>query len=198
MFSVKRNKKDEIILDLQFNLFPLLLKFFSTLDVVFSSKAFYSIPMGLGLGFGFAIIVFSNPSGTIANSKLNLLDNPIIIPTQITLENINFTSSIKNQTAYSLIPLKWKNSTINFVNFPRKLDTQTIIGSKDNFVNQINLGEKIIIEGKNNGVYRYSVYEIKELQSKDINNLMSNNQAKVIILNPSNSLGTKYLAALAK
>ena len=116
----------------------------------------------------------------------------------ITLENINFTAPVKSQVAYSLIPLKWDSNTINFINFPGKTDNQLIIASKESFLNDVSLGENIKVEGKNNGIYQFSIYEIKEIESKDINNLMVNNQAKIIILNPTNRLGTKYLTALAK
>jgi hypothetical protein len=198
MFSIKRNKKAEIILDVQLNPLPVILRIANIIDKLFSSKVFYSIPMGLGIGFGFAIVVFSSPSSTIANSQLQVKNTAQITPLEITLTDINYTSQVKNQTAYSLIPVKWNDNTINFINFPGKTDNQLIIASKSNFLNDVRLGEKVIIKGSNNGIYQFSIYEVKEIESKDINNLMVNNQAEVIILNPINMIGTKYQAALAK
>ncbi|NCN87537.1 MAG: hypothetical protein GW941_01430 [Candidatus Pacebacteria bacterium] len=198
MFSIKRNKKGEIILDLQLNPVPVVLKVANMIDKLLSSKVYYSIPMGLGVGFGFAIVVFSNPTNSIANSNLQIENTTKMIPKEITIKDINFTSQVITQTAYSLIPLTWENQTISFTNFPGKTDQQVIIASKDNFINEVSLGENVLIEGSNNGLYQFSVYEIKEIESKEINNLMVNNQAKVIILHPKNTLGTKYLTALAK
>ncbi|NCN03685.1 MAG: hypothetical protein GW942_01260 [Candidatus Pacebacteria bacterium] len=198
MFNIKRNKKSEIILDVQLNPMPLLLKLAYLIEKLFSSKIYYTIPMGLGIGFGFAIVVFSNPTTTIANSQLEVRKNDNIIPKEIIIENINFTSVIKNQTSYSLIPIHWRSSTINFLDFPGKTSGQLVIASKNNFLHDVKLGEKIIIKGANNGIYQFSTYEIKEIESKDINNLMVNNQAKVIVLNPVNILGTNFLTVLAK
>lgn len=198
MFSIKRNKKAEIILDVHLSPMPVILRLANLIDKLFSSKIFYSIPMGLGIGFGFAIVVFSSPANTIANSQLQVNNRTQITPLEITLTNINYTSQIRNQTAYSLIPVKWNDNTINFINFPGRSDNQLIIASKSNFLQDVRLGETVIIKGSNNGIYQFSIYEIKEIESKDINNLMVNNQAKVIILNPTNVLGTKYLTALAK
>ena len=195
---MKRDRNGDLILNINLNPFPLILKLLSSLDIVFSSKVFYTIPTGLGIGFGIGLVIFSNPSGTIANSTIATGKIRNIIPYRITIPNQNFTSLIKKQTSYSLIPFKWSDKVINFISFPGKKDQQIIIAAKENFIEDINLGERIKIEGTNNGLYQYLVFQIRDIPSKDINNLMNENEAKLIILNPTNHLGSNYLVALAK
>lgn len=198
MFGIKRNKKGELILNINFNPLSLIIKVLSSLDIIFNSKIFYSIPTGLGIGFGLGIVIFSNPSSTIANTPLFRSQLSNITPYRITLAEQNFTSLITKQTSYSLIPLKWTDKVVNFISFPGKENQQIIIGAKENFIQNVKLGEQIKIEGSNNGVYYYLVSQIREIKSEDINNLMSENNARLIILNPTNPLGSKYLVALAK
>ena len=198
MFKIKRNRNNDLILDINLNPLNFLLKTMSSLDIIFNSKIFYSIPMGLGIGFGIGIVIFSSPSKTIATTPLFKYDTVALIPHKIALENQNFTSVIKEQLSYSLIPLKWSNSSVNFINFPGKIDGQLIIGIKGDLVKNVSLGEVIKLEAKNNGIYSYSIFHIREISSQDINNLMTNNDAKLIIINPANVLGSSYLVALAK
>lgn len=198
MFRIKRNRSGDLILDINLNPFNFLLKFLSSLDIIFNSKVFYLVPMGLGMGFGIGIVIFSNPSSTIATTPQVEYDIVTLTPHKITLNKQNFSSVVKNQSSYSLIPLKWTSDVINFINFPGKTDGQVIIGIKDNLIKNVSLGEKIKLEAANNGIYSYSIFHIREIKSKDINRVMSNNDAKLIIINPTNIFGSNYLIALAK
>jgi hypothetical protein len=198
MFRIKRNRNGDLILDINLNPFNFLLKFLSSLDIIFHSKIFYSIPMGLGIGFGIGIVIFSNPSSTTANTTQANYGIVTLSPHKITLQKQNYTSVVKNQSSYSLIPLKWSSDVINFTNFPGKVKGQVIIGTKDKLIENVSLGEKIKLEATNNGIYSYSIFHIREIASKDINSLMSDNDAKLIIINPTNILGSNYLVALAK
>ncbi|MDH5533289.1 MAG: hypothetical protein OEX81_02585 [Candidatus Pacebacteria bacterium] len=198
MFRIKRNRYGDLILDINLSPFDFLLKLLSSLDIIFNSKIFYSIPMGLGIGFGIGIVVFSNPSSTIATTPKVKYDIITLTPHKITLDKQNYTSLVKDQSSYSLIPLKWTDEVINFLNFPGKVEGQVVIGTKDKLIENVSLGEKIKLEATNNGIYSYSIFHIREIASKDINSLMNDNDAKLIIINPTNVLGSNYLIALAK
>lgn len=197
MFNIRRNQKGEILLDISFNPFNFFYNTFSGLDYIFSSKIFYTIPTGLGLGFGFALIVFSQPTtiqadNFITDDKLNNL-----VAKEIIIENQNFSTNLTKQYSYTLLPLKWNNSNVFFESFPNQ-NGQLMIGSKDIEIEELKLGEKVTIIGENNGKYIFSIFEIKQLNNNEINYLITDNQSKVIILSPENSLGTRYLSALAR
>lgn len=197
MFNIRRNQKGEILLDISFNPFNFFYNTFSGLDYIFSSKIFYTIPTGLGLGFGFALIVFSQPTtiqadNFITDDKLNNL-----VAKEIIIENQNFSTNLTKQYSYTLLPLKWNNSNVFFESFPNQ-NGQLMIGSIDIEIEELKLGEKVTIIGENNEKYIFSIFEIKQLNNNEINYLITDNQSKVIILSPENSLGTRYLSALAR
>jgi hypothetical protein len=198
MFTIKRNKKDEVILDITLNPIPALITFFSSLDTFFSSKIFYTIPMGLGLGFGLALIVFSQPMQITADTSNNEAIHETTKPIKITLPEKNYTSTLEEQNNFSLVPLQWKSRTIWYPFFPQAQSGLIVIGIRNTQANNFFLGEEVRLTGANNGVYQYSIYEIRSIVTKDIQSIIKNNTAKVIILHPTNIIGSEYLLALAK
>lgn len=197
MFNIRKNKNGELLLDINFHPFRFLYNLLSSLDYLFSSKVFYTIPMGLGLGFGFAIIVFAQPKAIRADSIFSQVSVHNLVITELIISQQNLSLSLEKQANYTLLPLRWTNNNVFFSSVPNQKN-QIVIGSKDIEIEKITLGEKITVIANNNGQYSFSVYEVKQIDNNEINYLMANNESQLIILSPENQLGTKYLAALAK
>lgn len=198
MFSIERNRKKEILLNVNFNLLDFLTSFFITLNKIFSSKAFYLIPTGLGIGFGIGMVVFSQPSKINAEESTQQIVQQVIIPQRITIPEINFTSIINNQTNFSLLPINWKNDLIYFSNFSYRGKAPLLISSKENIVEDLKLGDKIIITGKNNGRYKYAITQTKQLPAKDFYRALEGVNTKIILISTTNFVGTELLLAFGK
>jgi hypothetical protein len=198
MFSIKRNRKKEILLNVNFNLLDFLTNFFVTLNKIFSSKAFYLIPTGLGIGFGIGVVVFSQPSKINAGEPTQQIIQQSVAPHRITIPEINFTSIISDQTNFSLLPINWKNDLIYFSNFSYRGKAPLLISSKENIVEDLKLGDKVVITGKNNGRYRYAITQTKQLPAKDFYRALEGVSAKVILISSTNFVGTELLLAFGK
>ena len=198
MFSLKRNKKNEIILKINFNLIDLLISFFVNLNQVFASKRFYLIPMGLGIGFGLGITIFSNPNKISAQNEIAQIISQQIIPEKILIKNINFTGIINKQNNFSLLPINWQEDLVYFSNFNSKQHSPLVVASKEDLVTDLNLGNEIIITAKNKGQYKYKITQTKLISTKDFYSATEDTNAKIIIISSSNFVGTNLYLAFGK
>ncbi len=194
MFAIDRRTNGDLVLKIGFNPMTNLLKFFTKIDFIFSQKVFYLLPMGLGIGFGLGMVIFSQPQ--ISNAGVNNTLSEII-PQELKISSQNKNYFVENQDKFTLIPTAWSNEVVYFPNWPNS-QNQLLIASQDFDLSTLPLGSEIKILAKNQGQYTYHTYHIKELKSQQINSLKNDQEAKIILIKPTNFLGTNLQVLLAK
>ena len=190
MFDLKRNRKSELILKINFNfnLWQSLHKIFEFLNFVFSKKIFYVIPMGLGLGFGLSLVILSNPDLSYANNLVNNSSKSVIYK-KLILEQDNLSFNIKSsQTLNLLSNLQTEDVT--------QLQNNQIITVKN--LPELSLGQVIKLVGQNNGLYEFRVIETKLINSNEYQTLLAENKNNLILFSQNNLIGSKLLATIAK
>ncbi|MCL4208642.1 hypothetical protein KJZ63_03360 [Patescibacteria group bacterium] len=194
MFAIDRRRNGDLVLEIGFNPVASLIKFFTKLDFIFSQKVFYLLPMGLGIGFGLGIVIFSQPQ--ISSAGVNATPSEIV-PQELKVTSQNKNYFVGNQDKFTLIPTTWSNEIVYFPNWPNN-QNQLLIASQDFDFSNLSLGSEIKILAKNQGQYTYHVYHFKELKSQQINSLKNDQDAKVILVKPTDFLGTNLQVLLAK
>lgn len=194
MFVIKKKRTGDIELSLTLNPVAKLLSGLTKLDLLFSRKIFYLLPMGLGIGFGLGLVIFSQPASLRAGLSAN---QPTLTPEQLTLPAQKRTYFVAPQDKFSLIAATWNNQTVFFPGWTSS-DKQLVIASSQLSLDQIELGETLEVLATNQGIYRYQVYHLKEVAGQNINGLKNEPEAGLILIKPSNWLGTKAQVVLAK
>lgn len=194
MFAIKRLRSGEILFNFDWQPFPLFLKFIVNLDKLFSKKIFYLGIMGLGIGFGLSLVVFSQPYQIKAGSSYQ---HTTIKPQTLIIPTSQLNLKVTHQNYFSLTTNAWSSQTVYFDNWLNYSDI-FIIGSTSLKSSKLDLGDELQIVAKNQGLYKFHVYHLREILSKDINQLKSETEAKLIIILPENWLGLKNQVVLAK
>lgn len=194
MFVIQRKKNGDLILEVRFNPFSNLLKFFTKIDLIFSQKIFYLLPMGLGIGFGLGFVIFSQPQISSAGISANQSE---ITPKQLIITSQANNYFIENQDKFTLIPTAWSNEVVYFPNWTSN-QNQIVIAGKNFELSTLPLGTEIKIVASNQGQYSFNVFHFKELKSQNINELKNDAEASLILVKPTNLLGTNVQVILAK
>lgn len=194
MFAIKKKRNGEVEFLWTFNPLLNLIDLFAFLDKLFSRKIFYLLPTGIGIGFGIGLVIFSQPASLNA-SNTSLSDN--LKPISITIPSQGLKLVTENQNKFSLITTTWANHTVNFAGLSSS-NEQFIVGTKNTDLTKFKLGDVIEVHASNQGIYAYQVYHTKEIETRNFNQLKAENNIGLILVQPTNLLGTAAYAVLAK
>lgn len=194
MFAIDKRKNGDLVLEIGFNPINSLVKFFTKVDFIFSQKVFYLLPMGLGIGFGLGLVIFSQPQ--ISNAGTSSFQSEIV-PQELKIVSQNKNYFVESQDKFTLIPKAWSNDVVYFPNWTNN-QSQLLIASESFDFSTLSLGSELKLLAKNQGQYTYHVFHLKEFKSQQINSLKNDLEAKLILVKPTNFLGTNVQVLLAK
>jgi hypothetical protein len=140
------------------------------------------------------VVIFSRPLTSLASDSSY---NQQLVPLQVRLPDQNLVYKIEPQQAFTLLPSQWENEVVYFNHWSNN-PQQIILASKDEVLETVTLGEKVEIIASNQGIYSYTIYNLRLVKSQDLLELKNETNANLIIITPQNWLGTTNLVALAK
>jgi hypothetical protein len=219
IISKRHTKNGEVILTIDFdlikhwfvfNFFKYLinpiysfLKFISSsLDRSTGRKSHLVISAGLGLGLGLSLIIAFYPAQIRAGQELIYYRGGLEI-TRIKSTDIGIDTNVKNgpTSALPLVSLEAPavhSNTSAGIGSGKPIIIQGL--NKDYSLlnlSQARLGDEIFVIGSNEGWYRYTVTEIKNISLDQLNSLFSQNQ-EVMILYTINSWQKSVAAVIAR
>lgn len=147
----------------------------------------------IGLGFGMGIIVFSSPSRTTAHFSQN---QSLITPKQLIWLDEKFAVEKKSDPGVSLT-----NSVEVFYQpaYGQINQGQPLVFYSHNLpmMEQTQLGMPIQVIGDNNGIYSYSVVEIRYIKREELPNLIAKSGNSLIIYQTDDLLSSQLLVVIA-
>lgn len=185
MFSIKRNKSGDIIIECSLDSVRLPIKFFlgrvtrrlvkifSWVDGIFQYRVVVSSAMGLGLGVGLTWLVYSQPIMTTAQPE---------VETQVSQQFI----AVRFGADSYWIPIL-KDSQ------PLRLPL-----SVSDAVKAQSLGSQVELLGANNGIYQHQVVEIRYVPTAELPQLTTTIPGAALLAAPSSLLHTQQIVLVLR
>ena len=162
---------------------------FAGLDFLASFKSVLLVWAGLGLGIGLGIGLFSQPPRTEAFPSPLILPEDGIKPHRVHIPQLGYHLKV-------VAP----NATINSQSRGLGQSGPTIIegGAALATLNDAQLGQQIEVEATNNGVYRYSIIEIREVVHFDATQFMATSQPTLLLVVSNGLVSPNSLVIIAR
>ncbi len=201
MFKLEQQGPDKI-LSIDVNFFNLksifkFIKFVSdSLDRLTSHHTLLGLIMALGIGCGIGITIFSRPDISLAHTyQLKEKHKIISVSTE------NFLTSIKHGRVASLSQLKHQLIVPFFSGSINSQNQAFILLSSAKMIplfQQLSLGDNITLNFDNNSFQNRQVVEIKTIKKEQIQRLVPQKQATVIICAPKKNFSLEYFCLITR
>lgn len=206
--SLRKNKNGDVILSFNFEVIGawlassltwILVSLFQFLETIYQKKILLGLA-GLGLGFGFTLIVGQRPSlgwatnSTVINARLVDIEK-VSLPQLFEEIKVN-RGEVTKPVCLSNTAQQLSGSLVE-TRRPIVLSgcqTQPVYAKLEN----LNLGDEVMLTGINHGQYRYRIIEIKETNTDGLNTLIGQSGRAAIIFTPTNIWETQFLVIVAK
>ncbi len=188
--------------------FKLIFKLFSPVFLFFDKLAekrkLVISSVGFGIGLGLSIIVTQRPD---ALQAFPILENRTIAGAEariIKIPELNLYETIKSGNLTNLSDNIFSDELIHLEGSGFLGQNSPVVvadlGSKNLLkkIEAIKIGAEITVIGKNNGIYRYRVIEIRGIEAEYLTHIIATAENSLIIYKPENLLRTQLFVVIAK
>ncbi|MCB9800915.1 MAG: hypothetical protein H6773_01925 [Pseudomonadales bacterium] len=134
-------------------------------------RVMVSASMGLGLGIGLVLSIV--PSQTVVQASPERSARYAVKPEQIIFERLEITQAIGADEAIT----QTNEVGLGDENTVRLVASSHLFG----VLNELYLGDEVVLYGTNNGIYRYTVTQVNEVERGRSEQLGSDQQAQVVL-----------------
>lgn len=193
LINVRSTPKGRIIVDVNLGNYIPKIKLSTIIGVMLS----------LVLGFMIGVTIFSNPDSTLAVPSLVVGPRSGTNPTELSIPSQDASFAVTNTESISTF-YKLPNAETAFVQTSARLAeggaTHITVGGRQDskqLIMQAELGDKISLVGKNNGVYSFHVVSIFSLDKQELASIVQRPERLLVII-PQDFWQTQFTVIAAQ
>jgi hypothetical protein len=204
LFLFSRSKFEKMIKLFLSLILIIFLPIFSVFDKLAEKRKLVVSSVGLGIGLGLSIIITQRPDVLQA---FPVLDNQISVGAEakyLKIPSIDIYSQVRRDGVDSLTKgiIEDELVHLNGSGFlggsePVVIADLSLKKILDN-LEKIKIGDEIIIDGSNNGKYRYKVVEIRDTEAQYLQHVITKEVDSIILYKSNNLLRTQLFIVIAK
>lgn len=201
LIELKKKRDGSLILYLNTDIITiffvhLLRPLFTLFDLLDRLSKFSFLLMfigSVGIGFGVGITVFSQPSKTLAHHSSY---REVVNPRQLIWLDKQYVIEDESDPGFSISP---EVKIFHQSQYGQLSKGNTLVFYTSNLpmMEQSQLGMPIKVIGSNNGIYNYSVVEIRYIRRKELPNLIAKSGSSLIIYQSDDLLSSQLLVVIA-
>lgn len=174
-------------------LFHIAYNFVAWLDSVY---VLFAAVIGLGFGLGISLVVFQTPPQSLASAEIIQTEKGIPVD-QISITDNKGQIRLQERVCVESCAVREHIASVG-LGKSAAVVLESLNGDVLSTLQETHLGDELVLKGSNNGKYRYTVVETREINSDSLNVVISLQNSGVVLAGKKGLLGQKSVVVVAR